>query len=107
MKLSSQIDLEPLKDLAIERVNLKFFENVQKLTFYNAKFEWARAETPPFSLVEEAQLKNISVEDLRNMIISKHNEADNDLMSAEIQRQKDNLSIRGATTEQELKRWLA
>jgi hypothetical protein len=106
LKLSSKIDLEPLRQSALDAVDQRFFGAIQRGHFYDTKLQWAKAEIAPDVLISEATIRGLTIDEMRALIINKHSESMNELMLVELQRQKDKASIAFAASEQELKKWL-
>lgn len=104
MKLSLNIDLTAAKEAASNAVDMDILERISRLSIiHSKKVEWARSSDDHPALIQEAILRNISVADLKAMILSKSAETDAMLAALEVERQARKKHIREATSEQELR----
>lgn len=101
MKLSSKIDLEPLKRDALARLDAEYAPLLQAL--YDEKLKWAKRRGNHPALVAEATMRGITVNELKVQIIQNAARAEEELARIEVERQQHKHHIRSATSEKILR----
>ncbi len=104
MKLSVSINLEPLREYVGSAIDSYFASKVPpQVVLQRAKSDLVRTDPNHPALVEEASLRGITVSQLRDMILTAADAADELLINTELERQKAKALVRSATSEQVLK----
>lgn len=101
MKLSSKIDLEPLRQNALTQLDAQYAPLLQVL--YSEKLKWAKRKGNHPTLVAEAAMRGITVGELKALIIQNAARANAVLAQIEVDRQASKHHIRNATSEKALR----
>jgi chemotaxis regulatin CheY-phosphate phosphatase CheZ len=99
LKLSLGIDLTPFREQAKAAVTARLIQPENPI--HRLKVEEARKESSPL-IQEEASLRGMSVEQLRQAILDKAREAEARMIASETRRQRLLAQITAAQSEQEL-----
>jgi hypothetical protein len=103
LKLSLQRDLEPIRQAAMEQVDATYAARMANVMdqHHLEKYEMAQRADP--ALAAEAEWRGVSLEDLCDLITTKHREAQAGRTSLDFERMTIKEQIRSATSEQAIK----
>jgi putative protein kinase ArgK-like GTPase of G3E family len=101
LKLSANINLDPIKQDALARLDAAYAPLMQ--TLHAEKLKWAKQDGDHPALVAEAAMRGITVSELKMQIIQNAARAEEELVRIEVERQRQKHHIRNATSEKTLR----